>query len=99
MAIQTEGLASHNKRIQAEEILNDAPSSNDPILLELQEKLVQAHLALAQCKKETVPLQKYQELQKQFNDLTITKDETFAKLRQEEEKLRKVKAKLDKAVG
>ena len=35
MAIQTEGLSSHNKITQTKEIFNDTPSSNDPILIKL----------------------------------------------------------------
>lgn len=58
---------------------------------------MQSQLALEWCEQETVPLQKYQELQKQFRELTITKNGTFDRFRQEEEKLKKVKTKLDRA--
>lgn len=38
-------------------------------------------------------------MQKKCRELTITKNETFDKFRQEEEKRRKIKSKLDKFVG
>jgi hypothetical protein len=107
-AVQMEGWSSHNKEVQTEEISSrstgtqteeqakDILSSKDPILLKLQEELMQAQLALERCEQETVPLQKYQELQKQFRELTITENGTFDRFRQEEEKLKKVKTKLDR---
>lgn len=60
--------------------------------------MAQAQLALKQCRKEIVPLQNYQELQKKFRQLTITEDESFARFRQVEERLKKVKTKLDRVM-
>lgn len=108
---QTDGYTSHNKEVQAKDIpscstgtqtdiqAKDILTHHDPILLNLQEELTQAHLALEWYEEETVPLHKYQELQKQFRELTITENETFDRFRKEEEKLEKVKLKLDRVMS
>jgi len=57
---------------------------------------MQARLALERCEQETIPPQKYQEFQKQFRQLTINKNGTFDRFRQENEKKKKVNTKLDK---
>jgi len=92
-AIQMEGWSSHNKEVQTKEIpsrstgtqrkekAKDILPSKDPILLKIHEELMQAQLTLERCEQETVPLQKYQELQKQFRELTITENGTFDQLR------------------
>ena len=72
---------------------------HEPILLYLQEELAQAWLTLEWYEQETVSLQRYQELQKQLRELTIIKSETFDRYRKAEEKLEKVKFKLDRIMS
>lgn len=79
--LQTKEISSCSTGTQTKEQAKDIMSSKDPILLKLHEELMQVQLALEWCEQETVPLKKYQELYKQFRELTITKNGTFDILR------------------
>lgn len=61
--------------------------------------MAQARLTLERYEQETVSLQRYQELQKQLRELTIMENKTFDSCRKAEEKLEKVKFKLDRVMS
>ena len=72
---------------------------NDPIILNLQEELAQARLALEQLEQETVSQQRHQELQRQFWEMNATESKTFYRYRKEEHKIERIKLKLDRVIG
>jgi len=52
---------------------------NNPSITKLQEDLAQAQLTIEKLEEETVPQQRYQELQKQLRDINASKNESFDK--------------------
>lgn len=78
--------------MQAKEIM----THYDPLLLNLQEELAQAQLVLEQLEQENVSWKKYQELQKQLQEMNTIKSETFDRCRKVEQKMEKIKLKLDR---
>ena len=72
---------------------------NDPIILNLQKELAQARLALERLEQETVPQKRYQEMQRQLWERNATKSETFDRYRKAEEKIERIKLKLDRVIA
>lgn len=95
---QTVGIPSHNKSTQTTIQAKDFMTRNDPIIVNLQEELAQAQLALEWLEQETVSKKKYQELKRQLQDMKKAKSENFDKCRKAKEKFEKTKLRLDKVI-
>lgn len=77
--------------IQAKDVLR----CSDPGMTNLQENLAQAKLTTKRLEEETIPQQRYQELQMQLRDINTSKSEDFNKYERAEERAEKIKVKLE----
>lgn len=97
VAIQTNPVMTQDDETQIEETHHYIRLGREAIIIKLYNELTKTHQELSQHKEEVVPLQVHQELQKKFKELTVTEDETFANFKDEQNKLEKAQAKLQKA--
>lgn len=72
---------------------------SDHSIVNLQENLAQAWLTIEWLEEETVPQQRYQELQRQLRDMNALESETLDKYRRVKERIEKIKLRLEKAMN
>jgi hypothetical protein len=68
------------------------------IINRLEAELVQTQQTLTQCRSEMVTMAEHQKVVKQLKAMSATENETFAELNRAQGKVKKVQAKLDKAL-
>lgn len=71
----------------------------DPRIVKPQDDLAQAQQTIGKFIEETVPQEKYQNLQQQFKNINASKSEAFDKCRKEYEKVEKVKNMLNSVIS
>lgn len=93
--IQTEAIPSNSVNTQTNIQAKDALIGIDPSITNHQKKLAQAQLTIEKLEEETIPQQRYQELQRQLQNINVSQSEAFEKCRRAEERTEKVKNRLE----
>ena len=82
----------HNRKIQVNLPVSTTVWESDPRTVTLQEGLTQATEKL---REQTVPRERYEELQQQLRNVNLSESQAFEGWRREEEKVAKVTRRLD----
>jgi hypothetical protein len=82
--------------VHTEEVFH-SPEQN-AIIRRLEEELEQSQQTITQCKSEMVTMTEHQNVFRQLQTMSTTKNETFVELNRAKEKLKKIRGQLDGAL-
>lgn len=84
-----------NKKVQVKLLASTAAWKRDPKTVTLRKGLKQAQQEAEKLREQTVPHEKYEELQQQFRNVNQSESQAFEGWRKEQEKVAKVTRRLD----